>query len=205
MRREFHVRFCEGLGVRFPGATRLVMLFDQEEDARRVLAVLPERFGKYGLRLHPEKTRIVPFQRPRGGKGSSPRPGTFDLLGFTHYWGRSRKGNWVVKRRTMRARFGRAVRSISEWLRIHRHDPIRKQHETLVRKLQGHDGYYGITSNSAALARLRYWVERAWRRWLSTRSRHGRLSWARMRVLLARFPLPRPRVVHSALPRVANP
>jgi group II intron reverse transcriptase/maturase len=177
-----------------------VMLFEREDDASRVMDVLPKRFGKYGLRLHPKKTRLVPFDRP--GRGSS--PGTFDLLGFTHYWGRSRKGGWVVKRRTAHTRFSRALRQIDRWLRAKRHRPVGEQHEGLNRKLRGHDAYYGITSNSAALHRLRHEVERRWRKWLSTRSRHGRLNWTRMKALLRVFPLQRPRVVHSAL-RAANP
>jgi len=182
-----------------------VMLFEQEEDARRVLDVLPKRFGKYGLRLHPQKTKLVPFERPRATGQRSQRPGTFDLLGFTLHWGRSRRGKWVVKRRTARSRFSRARKRLGTWLRNHRHDPIPEQHEALCRKLRGHDAYYGITSNYGALSRLRHWVERDWRKWLSTRSRHGRLSWEKMRRILERFPLPRPRIVHSALPRAAKP
>lgn len=192
----------KALLVRF--ADDAVMLFEREDDARKVMAVLPERFSKHGLRLHPDKTRLVEFQRPRDA--SAPRkPGTFDFLGFTHFWGRSRKGAWVIKRKTARTRFSRALRHLNEWLRAHRHRPMREQHEALSRKLRGHDAYYGITPNHRALQRLRRRVERLWRKWLSTRSRHGRLSWERMRELLRVFPLPRPRVVHSALPRAAKP
>jgi RNA-directed DNA polymerase len=181
-----------------------VMLFEHEEDARRVQTALPKRFGRYGLRVHPEKTRLVAFQRPRGQK-ASPRPGTFDLLGFTHYWGRSRKGNWVVKRKTARSRFSRTLRHINKWCRANLHLPVRQQHAALCRKLRGHDAYYGITPNFAALASLRYWVERIWRKWLSRRSRDSRLSWEKMRKLLKVFPLPRACVVHSALPHAAKP
>jgi group II intron reverse transcriptase/maturase len=193
--RAFLIRFADDA----------VMLFEREGDARRVLEVLPKRCGNYGLRLHPEKTKLVPFERPLAKGPQGPKPGTFDLLGFTHYWGRSRKGNWVVKRRTARSRFGRARKRIALWLRVHRHDPIEEQHAALSRKLKGHDAYYGITPNLSALKRLRYWVERDWRKWLSTRSRHGRLSWDKMRRILEQFPLPRPRIVHSALPRAAKP
>lgn len=192
--RAFLVRYADDF----------VMLFEDEGDARRVLAVLPKRFGKYGLRLHPEKTRLVPFQRPRGRK-AIPRPGTFDLLGFTHYWGRSRKGNWVVKRKTARSRFSRTLRRIHTWCRENLHLPVRQQHAELCQKLRGHDAYYGITPNFVALASLRHWVERIWRKWLSRRSRDGRLSWEKMRKLLRAFPLPRPRIVHSALPHAVKP
>src|SRR4051812_15251863 len=125
MGREFHVRFREGLGVQFPRATRLVMGFACEEDARRVLEVLPKRFGKYGLSLHPDKTRLVPFQRPPQSPPSAKssaggRPGSFDLLGFTHYWGRSRRGFWVVKRKTAQGRLRQALRRVAQWCRLNR-------------------------------------------------------------------------------------
>jgi RNA-directed DNA polymerase len=185
-----------------------VMFFEEEEDARRVHEVLPKRFGKYGLKLHPEKTRLVPFERPRDndrGKSGGQGPGSFDLLGFTHFWSRSRKGNWVIKRKTATKRFSRALRQIYDWCRAIRHEPVREQHEALNRKLRGHDAYYGITGNRAALAALRHWVERVWHKWLSRRSRKARLSWERMARLLKVFPLAPARVVHSALPRGAKP
>lgn len=184
-----------------------VAVFELEADARRVLEVLPKRFGKYGLRLHPEKTQLVRFHRPQGpGPNDPPPPESFDLLGFTHYWGRSRKGKWVIKRKTTASRFSRARRSISMWCRAHRHSPIGEQHATLQAKLRGHDAYYGITGNGRALALLRYWVTRDWFKWLRRRSRAAaRLNWEWMDRLLRVFPLPSPRVVHSALPTAAKP
>src|SRR4051812_27145107 len=151
MRRESHVRFCEGGGVRFPSATRLVIGFGREDDARRVMEVLPKRFGKYGLTLHPAKTRLIPFSRPgRGGPGA-PSPGSFDFLGFTHHWAKSRRGHWVIKQKTAKGRFSRGLRRIAEWCRGHRHRPIEEQHRTLTWKLRGHFSYFGITGNSRAL------------------------------------------------------
>src|SRR5207244_1943565 len=97
--------------------------FACEEDARRVLEVLPKRFGKHGLHLHSEKTRLVDFRKPTVGQGR-PEPGAFDFLGFTHYWARSRKGNWVIKQKTAKDRFSRAVKRIDEWCREHRHSPV---------------------------------------------------------------------------------
>src|SRR5271163_4670332 len=137
-------------------ADDFVLGFSQEEDARRVLAVLPQRFSKYGLTIHPDKTRLIPFQQPpvaaRGkGAGSGTPPGTFTLLGFTHYWGRSWRGNWVVKRKTASSRLSRALRSIAQWCRWNRHQPIGEQQQTLGQKLRGHFAYYGITGNSRAL------------------------------------------------------
>jgi group II intron reverse transcriptase/maturase len=186
-----------------------VAVFETEEDARRVLAVLPKRFGKYGLRLHPDKTRLVRFHRPKyephQKKDDPTHPGSFDLLGFTHYWGRSRKGYWVVKRKTAKSRFSRARRRISMWLRANRHWPIREQHSMLVKKLRGHDGYYGITGNNRALSELRYWLRFDWFKWLCRRSHAARRNWEWMERLLEIFPLPPPRVVHSVLPNVAKP
>jgi RNA-directed DNA polymerase len=201
MGREFHVRFREGLGVRFPRATRLVMGFTCAEDARRVLDILPKRFGKYGLTIHPDKTRLVLFRSPaappRDDDGTGTLPGTFDLLGFTHYWGRSRKGQWVVKRRTAVSRLRQAIRRIAEWCRCNRHRPVAEQHRTLWQKVRGHLAYYGITGNGGALHRFRDAVVRLWRKWLSRRSRGDPLSWDRFNQLLARYPLPAAVVVHS--------
>lgn len=198
MKREFHVRFYEGLGVRFPRATRPLMVFSCEEDARRVLEVLPKRFAKYGLTLHPEKTRLVEFRRPDrrppNGGGRAGAPGTFDLLGFTHFWGLSRKGKWVVKRRTARDRFNRALKRITEWCKRFRHQKVREQWQALSQKLRGHFGFYGITGNYEALHRFWEGTKNAWRKWLGRRSRRGRMQWDRMDRLLERHPLPRPRI-----------
>lgn len=178
--------------------------FTNEEDARRVLEVLPKRFGKYGLTIHPEKTRLVPFEQPRG-RNQPPRddrPGTFDFLGFTHYWAQSRKGNWVIKRKTASSRFTRAVAAISEWCRKNRHRPLAEQHQALCQKLRGHFGYYGITSNSPALARFRNEVTWIWFKWLRRRN-NRRPQWSWFDRLLKRYILPWPKVTHSAY-RAAN-
>jgi group II intron reverse transcriptase/maturase len=176
-------------------ADDFVFVFAWKMDALRVLEVLPKRFGKYGLTLHPDKTRLVPFRRPDrpGGRGG---PGTFDLLGFTHHWGLSRKGNWVMKCRTAKDRFSRTLRRIGEWCRMHLHDDVEAQHRALARKLLGHYAYFGVTSNYRALARLWLRVKTIWRKWLSRRSQRAFLSWPAMARLLERFPLPKPRIVH---------
>jgi len=170
------------------------MVFAQEADARRVLAVLAKRFAKYGLALHPEKTKLIDFRRPTGnGDG----PGSFDVLGFTHFWGRSRKGNWVVQRKTSRSRFGRALHRVAEWCRRNRHRSVREQHKALVAKVRGHYGYFGITGNSRALGCFWHEVKRVWKKWLGRRSGRKRLTWERFALLVGRYPLPWPRVVHS--------
>jgi group II intron reverse transcriptase/maturase len=192
----------QGQGKLVRYADDMVFIFEREADAKRVHDVLPKRFGKYGLTLHPEKTRMAKFTRPPrrptagGPSRTAERSDTFDFLGFTHHWARSRAGNNVVKRRTAADRFSRSLRRTKDWCRQHRHDPLRAQQQGLAAKVRGHYAYYGITGNYPALKRLLHEVKRTWRKWLSTRSRDGRLSWARMNKLLERFPLPQPRIVH---------
>ncbi len=182
-------------------ADDFVMGFTREDDARRVMDVLPKRFGKYGLTIHPDKTRLVPFRRPPHtspqGEVSGDSPGTFDLLGFCHFWARSRKGTWVVKRKTSASRFSRAVRTTAQWCRLHRHDPVQDQHATLSQKLRGHYAYYGITGNSTALSRFREEVLHVWRKWLMRRKRGGRRPWTWFNRVLARYPLPPAIAIHS--------
>jgi RNA-directed DNA polymerase len=184
-------------------ADDFVMGFTCEEDARRVLEVLPKRFGKYGLTIHPDKTRLVPFT-PVDDASSGPKPGTFDFLGFTHHWGRSRKGNWYVQRRTAASRFQRAIKRIADWCRTHRHVPVPEQRDQLSQQLRGHYNYYGITGNFRALVRFRFVVNHVWHQWLSRRSWAARLSWDAFHGLLQRFPLPPPVAVHSAYRRVGQ-
>jgi RNA-directed DNA polymerase len=191
-------------------ADDFVIGFTDAEDARRVLEVLPQRFSKYGLTIHPDKTKLVPFSQPSPGatghgKGAGPQPGTFTLLGFTHYWGRSLKGNWVVKRKTASSRLSRALRSIAQWCRLHRHQPLGAQQQTLGQKLRGHFAYYGITGNSNALSMFRTAVVRCWRSWLNRRNRERSLDWALFNRLLERYPLPLAKVVHSVYARAASP
>jgi group II intron reverse transcriptase/maturase len=181
-------------------ADDFVIVFALEQDARRVEEVLGKRFAKYGLRLHPEKTRLVRFERPPRGRKPErhERPETFDLLGFTLHWGKSRKGNWVVQRKTMSSRLTRARHRISMWCRDHRHLPISEQHVALSRKLRGHDAYYGVTGNYRRLELLRLWLRRDWLKWLRRRSRAAaRQNWEWMEGVLKRYPLPVPTIVHS--------
>jgi group II intron reverse transcriptase/maturase len=175
-----------------------VLVFEREEDARRVYDVLPKRFGKYGLTLHPEKTRLIEFRPGSTGGGS------FDLLGFRHLWGKSRKGRWMVKRKTASSRFTRALRAINTWCRSYRHFPVKEQHASLRRKLQGHYAYYGLTGNGGALADFKHKAERVWRKWLARRNNRG-MPWERFAQLLKRYPLPPARVVHSVYRLAANP
>lgn len=186
--RAFEVRYADDA----------VLVFEHEDDAQRVLGVLAKRLEKYGLRLHPEKTRMVEFCRPSKSKrGGSQRERSFVMLGFTHHWGRSRKGRWVVKRKTAKDRFSRALRAVGQWCRIHRHKSVPEQHAALSHKLRGHYAYYGITGNASALARFRHEVRRCWRKWLDRRGGRARMSWSRYLHVLSAYPLPPVRVVHS--------
>lgn len=187
--RAFLVRYADDF----------VIGFSEEADARRVWDVLPKRFGKYALALHPDKTRLIPFQRPRtgSGSGSGGGPGTFDLLGFTHFWGVSRKGWRVIQRKTATDRFTRTLQRVRDWCRQHLHDPIAAQHKALSRALRGHYSYFGLTSNYRSLSNLRDEVQRIWHRWLCRRSQKGDIQWAVFARLLKRFPLPPVRIVHS--------
>jgi RNA-directed DNA polymerase len=186
--RAFLVRYADDF----------VMGFACEGDARRVLDVLPKRFGKYGLTIHPDKTRLVPFVRPdrrplSAGTESESQPGSFDFLGFTHFWSRSKQGNWVVKRKTAGSRFHRALTRIAAWFRVNRHLPIGEQGQTFAQKLRGHFAYYGgLLGNLLCLQRFRYEAVRLWRKWLSRRRRRGQLSWEAFNRLLKSLRLPQP-------------
>ena len=185
-------------------ADDIVMVCAREYDARRIMAVLPKRLGKYGLKLHPEKTRVIRFTRPpyhvQGRRGRiAGWPGSFDLLGVTHYWGRSRQGNWVVQRKTAPGRLSRALKRIALWCRRYRHAHIAWQQQQLVLKLRGHYAYYGITGNDRGLKRFRHGAMRRWHKWLARRSQRRRMHWDRFNRLLAHYPLPEARIIHATL------
>jgi group II intron reverse transcriptase/maturase len=185
-----------------------VLLFGQEPDAHRVMHVLSKRFGKYGLTVHPEKTRLVNFRRPDlrlpPSRGATKGIGSFDLLGFTHFWSKSLTGKWIVKRSTAKDRFRRALQRVSTWCRTHLHDSLRAQQQALAQKLRGHFGYFGIIGNSEALGRFRHEVIRVWRKWLDRRSQRARMNWDRMNALLEHYALPTPRIRAPSI-RAANP
>ena len=187
----------EGRAVLIRYADDMVFVFEREHDARRFSEVLPKRLARFGLRLHPEKTRLVDFRRPCGGGPRGKGPRSFDFLGFTHHWGRSRHGRWVVKRKTAKGRLSRSLRRIREWCSKHRHQPIWWQQRRLSQKLKGHYAYFGITGNRRALESFYWHVERIWRAWLNRRSQKARMIWSRFTRLLRRYPLPKPRIVHS--------
>ena len=179
--------------VRF--ADDFVMTFEDCHSGERMLAVLGERLGRYGLVLHATKTRYVDF-RPKCPHGHDADM-TFDFLGFTHVWGRSRRGKTVVRQITAKSRFARAVKAVHDWCKRNRHMPIQQQRARLARVIRGHCNYYGLTGNGKRLGGFRRQVIRIWRKWLSRRHRAGRLNWARMNELLKRHPLPQAKVMRS--------
>ena len=158
------------------------------------MEVLPERFNRFKLDLHPEKTRLIPFGMPaRIGKPK----GTFDFLGFTFYWGKSLKGNWVIKKQTARKRRNRFMRMLWNWCKENRHDPLKEQHETLCSKLRGFYQYFGVRSNYKALEVVFICAMKAWRFWLSRRSHKGGISWNKFEKIQLSYPLPKPRIIHN--------
>ena len=186
-------------------ADDFVMVFASQRDAQRVMKVLAARFAKYKLTVHPSKTRVVDFGRPRlshvGKKEES-----FAFLGFTHYWGRSRKGTWVVKRKTESKRISRAAKAVAQWCRKNRHTPLAEQHQKLGRKIKGHCAYYGITGNSQQLERFRDLVVKVWHKWLNRRGQRKGTTWEWLTRFLRKHPLPKPVAVHSVLRgRAASP
>jgi group II intron reverse transcriptase/maturase len=166
---------------------------EDRRDAECVMAVLPKRMGRFGLTLHPEKTRLLPFIRPKKGEDGR-GPATFDFLGFTHYWRRTRGGGWMMWCKTMRARQSRALRSIAAYCRSHRHDAVKAQHAALVKRIRGHFNYYGVNGNLRSLNCFVDAVPRIWLKWLRRRSQRTSLPWERYQALLAQFPLPLPRI-----------
>ena len=191
-------------------ADDFVIGFRDERDAQRVMKVIPKRFGKYGLTVHPTKTKLIRFRQPssklKDRDGPDDRPGTFDLLGFTHYWGLSFKGQyWVIKLQTAQDRFSRAVRRIDHWCRDNRHLSLAEQQHKLNQKLRGHYAYFGVSGNSGALGRFRQEVERRWRKWLNRRNRIRTMKWQKFRHLLQRYPLAPARAVRSQFLHAAKP
>jgi hypothetical protein len=195
---------AEALLIRY--ADDFVIVFAQEHDARRVMAVLPRRLGKFGLNLHPEKTRLIYFRQPSlFAKPGDSKPETFELLGFKHFWGKSRKGKWILMLKTAPSRFTRALLRVAQWCRRTLHLPVPVQQQRLAAILRGHYAYFGVTGNIEALKRFQWEVGRRWRYWLNRRSQRAKMTWDRFNLLLKRHPLPNPVVARSIYHRAAKP
>lgn len=176
-------------------ADDFIIGFEKPEDAERVRVVLHKRMAKYGLTLHPEKTRLIPFARPRFGRTEGKGPGTCDFLGFTLNWRRGRRGGWYLSMETRKAKVQRFLHNLGEWCRRHRHLPLKDQHAALSRRVRGHFRYFGVNGNTRKLRTVLYRVERIWLRQLRRRSQRGhRLTWKRFNAYLAAHPLPAPTI-----------
>jgi RNA-directed DNA polymerase len=184
-----------------------VLCFQYREDAEQVLSVLPKRFARYRLTLHPEKTRLVAFGRKALAEASrmGTKLETFDFLGLTHKCARSRRGKFTVHVKTMKKRLRRSLKGVAEWCRVHRHDSVDKQQAILNAKLRGHYQYYGRPTNYRSLWQFHRGVRQIWKKWLGRRSRGRTLTWAKYEQLLKRHPLMRPRILRPALARRVLP
>ena len=182
--RSFLIRFADDY----------ISGFEVESDARRALKAMVKRFERFGLELHPEKTKLIRFGRPSDKKDHVDGPGTFDFLGFTFYWGISLRGYWVIKKKTAKKRLSRFKRMVWDWCKENRHKPLRAQHEVLCSKLRGYYQYFGVRCNFKAIATIFHHTKRAWRYWLCRRSHKGNVRYEHLET---QYPLPRPRIVHD--------
>jgi len=172
-----------------------VIMCELKEDAERIFKVLGARFEKYGLKIHPEKTKLLDFTKP--GDGQSKGNSSFTFLGFTHYWTKSRKGRWMVGRKTDSKRFQRAISAVNAWCKANRCQPKREQWETLKQKITGHYAYYGISLNYRSISEFYLRVQSVWFKWLNRRGNKGKRDWNSFWDYLKDWPLPKPRIMHS--------
>jgi group II intron reverse transcriptase/maturase len=177
-------------------ADDFVILFEKQQDAERVQGALHQRMAEYDLTLHPDKTRLIRFETPPPSQGGGKGPGTFDFLGFTLYWRKPRQSEWwQLGCKTRGARQRRAIESVYEWCRRHRHLPMSEQHAALTSKLRGHINYFGVNGNSSCIGHLLYYAKHAWYKWLNRRSQRSKWNWESYGAYLQRHPLPQPRII----------
>ena len=178
--------------IRF--ADDFLLGFTNKEDAKRVMEVLPRRLGKYGLTLHPEKTKLIEL-----GEEKEQQSRTFDFLGFTHYMSKSRKGKPILKCKTSSRKFSASLKRVSEWLKVNRHVRIRELIAKLNQKLRGHYEYYGITFNSKKLRSYYEQAKRRLRKWLNRRGgKRPVWNWEKFTKLTKEWmPLIKPKIYHS--------
>jgi group II intron reverse transcriptase/maturase len=172
-----------------------VIGFEFQDDAQRVMGALGSRLEHFGLTLHADTTQLLPFRRPPKGQTGGKGRATFDFVGFTFYWARTRNGRWRMFCKTRTASLRRVTQSVYGWCRRHRHQPVQAQHQALTRRIQGHFNYFGVSGNFRSLLLVNEQAKRSWYKWLCRRSQRTRLTWERFADLLRDFPLPRPRII----------
>jgi group II intron reverse transcriptase/maturase len=179
-------------------ADDFIVGFEHEQDAQRFWTELRERFARFGLQLHPDKTRLIEFGRHatwrRAARGLG-KPDTFDFLGFTHICAKSRRGQFWLKRVTIAKRMRAKLREVNDQLKRRRHEPVPVQGRWLRSVVQGHLAYYAVPGNTDAVAAFRTQATRHWHKALRRRSQRTRLNWERMNRLATRW-LPPARVKH---------
>jgi len=190
-------------------ADDLVRGFQYEKDARAMHEALASRFAKFGLELHPDKTRVLQFgrfARQDAEREGRPRPETFDFLGFTHIAGVSRRGAFQLNRRTSRKKRNAKLASLRDEMRERRHESVRAQHAWLTSVLRGHDQYDGVPTNSRALQQFRERVRAGWHRQLQRRSQRAEWTRSQREEFDRRFPLPPSRIHHPwpSLPQAGS-
>jgi len=180
-------------------ADDFICMTQYADDAWYIEQAMRERFVKFGLELHPEKTRIIHLDREQRCRTNRKdhQIHTFDFLGFTHYWGKSRKGNPTLRRKTSAKKFCKACKRMNEWLwQIRGTAKLKEWWPTLRAKLRGHYQYYGISGNSRAIERYHYVSNRLVFKWLNRRSQKASFKWKGFEEYLEHYPLPEPRIVH---------
>ncbi len=181
-------------------ADDFVCLLQYQEDAQGIEQALRERFTQFDLTLHPEKTRVISFGRyeRENARWQQRRAHTFDFLGFTHFCGRSRRGKFIVGRRTSRKKYHQKVQALTAWLKqIRNWLPVKVWWPILAAKLRGHYQYYGVSGNMPSLRRFYGQVLRSTLKWLNRRSQRRSFNWAGFGTYLQHYPLPQPRIVHN--------
>jgi RNA-directed DNA polymerase len=187
---------CHGYCNLIRYADDALAVFERQDDAERFMRVLPLRLGKFGLRLNTQKSCLLAFGKRRAWRAfrTGERLPTFDFLGFTHYWGRSRTGKARLKRKTSKKRLRRALVEINRWLRQERNArKLPDLWQAIGRKMRGHFNYFGVTDNSRALSCFAWAVRRLLFKWLNRRSQRRSFTWEGFRRYHRRHPLPRPR------------
>jgi RNA-directed DNA polymerase len=196
MSGDVQVRFCESLRVRSPWATRLVICCQYNRDAERIKTAMARRLAKYGLKMNEDKTKLVKFSRRKQRQGMKQE--TFDFLGFTFYLGKSRKGFYLVKVKTIGKRFSSKLKRTNDWARsIRNKTSLRQIMKIAASKTRGHIQYYGVSHNVKAVANFVYRVTGILFKWLNRRSQRKSFTWEQFSKYLNMINFPKARICHK--------